>query len=240
MTTFRAAAPNRFGSGISARSVAVVGIGLAVWLYAAPAASADTVLAERGRTGHSAAAEPGGCQLRIRGNLHVGANPPTVSGPNLRRRKKDVTWARFALYFMTTSEQHLATSEWSEWMRVSDRRTRSWTGYQYFVGFWTDFYLIDLRVEWFRGNRRVGWRAHRITTYNYWDQYNVGPLGPISACGQISGPWVWCRPHGDPAAAPEIELGSSCRVGLPRRSLRVFADCFQDSSRSVTDVLSMA
>jgi hypothetical protein len=153
---------------------------------AAPAAEADVVLGQGGRTGYSAAQEPAGCRHYVfpsRGILRAWAAPPVVKGVNLRRGRRDFTRVRYRVHFTAQhSGDNLATSGWSTVQRVSDRRAITWSGLTSFDGDWRGGYYLDLRIEWLRRGRMLGWRAHRIDNYSYYNQYNVGPLGPMGAC----------------------------------------------------------
>lgn len=153
---------------------------------AAPAAEADLVLGREGRTGSSAAQEPAGCRHYAfpgRGILRAWALPPVVKGVNLRRGRRDYTRVRYRVHFTAQhSNENLATSGWSGMQRVSDRRAVTWSGTTSFEGDYRSGYYLDLRVEWWRHGRLLGWRAHRIDNYSYYNAYNVGPLGPMGSC----------------------------------------------------------
>jgi hypothetical protein len=169
-------------AGTRATRVGLLAALLATVLGAAPAADAHSVLAERGWTGASYIPDRGVCKFRVGGVLQVGTNPPTVTGPNLRRRRRDLTRARYAVWFMRGNGEVLDASNWSGWIRVSDRGWSTWNGFTAFNGDWRNNYLLDFRIEWWKRGRRKGWRAYRMETYNYWDQYNIGPYGPFSSC----------------------------------------------------------
>jgi hypothetical protein len=47
---------------------------------------------------------------------------------------------------------------------------------------WRGNYGVDIRVEWWNSKRMVGWRTYRLSAFQYFDQYNVGPFGPLSSC----------------------------------------------------------
>ncbi len=165
--------------------------GLATVAAAAPAARADIILGQHGRTGYSAAQEPAGCRYRVfpgRGVLTASTAPPVVKGVNLRRGRRDRSLVRYRVFFTAQhNDQTVDVSGWSGTLRVSDRRAVTWAGAPTaFDGDWRLGYYLDIRVEWWRRGRLLGWRAHRIDTYHYFNQYNAGPIGPLTWCAKVS------------------------------------------------------
>jgi hypothetical protein len=47
---------------------------------------------------------------------------------------------------------------------------------------WRGAYDTDILIEWHNATRRVGWRWERVSRFDYYDQYNTGPYGPLSYC----------------------------------------------------------
>ena len=189
MTKIRDAAKR--GAVCSAvRTISCLSALLALALVVAPAASADLVIGKGGKRGGSFLPDYGICKSRILGKVEIGTHPPTVKGVNLRRGRRDITKVRFKTWFMS-GEAVVAVSNWSNWLRVSDRGWFTWTGYTYFnQGWWQYNYYLDIRVEWWKNGRRRGWRDHRQDNYRYWDQYGVGPAGPFGSCtayGPVAG-----------------------------------------------------
>ena len=76
----------------------------------------------------------------------------------------------------------LATSSWSDYIRVRQSQMRSWPGTTVFDMDWRGNYGADIRIEWSNSKRVVGWRAYRTKAFGFFDQYNAGPFGPISSC----------------------------------------------------------
>ncbi len=149
------------------------------------------ILGQGGKRGASAIPR-GACKYGnngLNGFLRTSAVPPAVSGANVRRRAGDVTRARYRAYLVDASQGHatLEVSGWSGWLRVREGRGSTWQGETAFSGGWRGNYRMDVRIEWWRSGRLVGWRAYRITTYNYFDQYNRGPNGPLSSCYKPQG-----------------------------------------------------
>lgn len=134
----------------------------------------------------------GGCKYGntgLNGFLETSVAAPTVSGANVhRRRRSERSLVRYAVWIVDAADGHatLASSNWSSWVRVSERQRLTWGGAPTaFVGDWRGNYRLDLRIEWWRSGRRIGWRAHRVDSYNWFDQYNTGPYGPVSSCHHL-------------------------------------------------------
>jgi hypothetical protein len=160
---------------------------LVALLCSVPAAAQADVLAAKGKRGRSAV-PTGHCKYGntgLRGFLTTSVRPPVVTGANLRRRRRnDRTSVRYAVYLVDATNGHrtLEVSNWSGWLRVREATRATWSGTTSFTYDWSGNYRVDLRVEWWKAGRRVGWRAHRVTSYQFFDQYNAGPYGPISSC----------------------------------------------------------
>jgi hypothetical protein len=120
----------------------------------------------------------------LRGWLTASVSGPSVTGTNTsRRRHYERSWARYAVWLVGVySGSTYAVSNWSSWLRVRERSWRSWNGITALSADWAGDYRLEVRFEWWRNGRRIGWRSHRITSYRYFDQYNVGPYGPLSWC----------------------------------------------------------
>ena len=145
------------------------------------------VLASAGKRGASRSSAAR-CEYRntgLRGYLTLTAFPPVVRGANLRRGRRDLTWVRYKAYWVDGyTGNTLVSSGWSSWRLASDRRRTTWGGSTYWSADWRGNYLLDIRVEWWKRSRRIGWRAHRTGTYYYYDQYDRGPYGPFSSCAR--------------------------------------------------------
>jgi hypothetical protein len=174
--------PGRRGGFVHrARPLLWITLAGALLLAAVPAAEAHRVLDQYGRVGATALPSSGTCKYRVGGRLEVGSNGPSVTGANLRRRRRDVTFARYKVYLVSGNSIEGQTG-WSGWIRVSDRAWSGWSGYTYFNGDWRYQYHLDFFFEWWKGGRRRGWRDYRMESFLQWDQYNLGPFGPVGAC----------------------------------------------------------
>jgi hypothetical protein len=160
---------------------------LFVLSFAASAEAQSYVLTGAGARGSSYLPE-GRCKYGntgLRGILDTGVAPPVVGGANVRaRRRNERTWVRYRVELVDVNAGHatLITSNWSGWLRVSERATRTWTGFSAFAADWRGNYRLDVLIEWWTSKRRIGWRWHRLERYAFFDQYNTGPYGPISSC----------------------------------------------------------
>jgi hypothetical protein len=156
-------------------------------LVLVPVASADEYLGSGGRPGSSVIDEPGRCKYNRSTQtswLTVSTGTPAVTGANLRRRRRDITKARYKMYLTDAIDgDALDRTGWSGWLRVADNGRGYWTGGASFDGlWWRGAYLIDVRIEWWRKGRLRGWRAHRTNVYHYFNHYNIGPTGPFGSC----------------------------------------------------------
>lgn len=155
-------------------------------LAAAPAASADHVIGTAGKTGVASTGQ-GTCNYLMfpsRGVLRVGTPAPQVSGANTRRRtRRERTYVRYRVHFTDAfSYSTLSVSTWSPFILVRQSQMRTWSGTTLFDGDWRGNYGADIRIEWWNARRMVGWRAYRTKAFGFYDQYRVGPFGPISSC----------------------------------------------------------
>jgi hypothetical protein len=155
-------------------------------LAVAPAAWAQEVIGAGGKQG-AATTSQGTCKYRVfgpRGVLQVGVPAPAVSGANTRRgTRRERTYVRYRVDVTDAwNFSALATSSWSDYIRVRQSQTSSWSGPTSFDMEWRGNYGADIRIEWWNSKRRIGWRAYRTGAFGFYDQYNVGPFGPISSC----------------------------------------------------------
>jgi hypothetical protein len=156
---------------------------------AATAHAAETLGAE-GRIGYAESVEPATCTSYFSPSgryLGMRAPSPLVRGINWRRRRKDYTRVRFQVYLVDyNSYETLWRSGWSGWLRVSDRRLRTWAQDVAVQAGVERSYKIDVRIEWWRRGSLRGWWAYRIDSFSYWDSYNQGPFGPFDGCAALS------------------------------------------------------
>jgi hypothetical protein len=153
---------------------------------AVPALASAEVLNGEGKRGRSSTSR-GDCWYRntgLRGFLITRTRPPTATGANLRRRHRDRSWVHYRAELVDAAYGYrtLATTDWSPWIRVRERRRRTWSGLISFEADWRGSYRIDVLVEWWNRTRKVGYRWHRVTAYDYFNQYDVGPFGPFATC----------------------------------------------------------
>jgi len=166
--------------------LAAAATALLVAPQAAPAAPVD-VLGASGKRG-AAIVHQARCKYGVfgpRGVLQVGARPPVVRGANTRRRtRRERTSVRYRVYITNVfaGNTTLVASEWSGFIRVRQSQRRTWPGFTSFDMEWRGNYGVDIRIEWWNSKRMIGWRAYRINSFQFYDQYNAGPFGPISSC----------------------------------------------------------
>jgi hypothetical protein len=125
-------------------------------------------------------------RTNAQGYLTTSAAPPGVTGADLRAGwGNDWTWVRYRAYLVDSGGNTLQTSGWSGWQQVRDDQAARWSGVTSFSSHWSGAYRIDLRIEWWNSSSMIGWEAHRITRYKYFDMYNIGPYGPFSSCYKL-------------------------------------------------------
>ena len=147
--------------------VAVPVVIAAALLVGAASAQADQFLVQDGRTGSSRLVEPARCQYFGTGGvdsryLELAVSAPAVKGVNLRRGRKDWSRARFAVWVVDAADNYrsLASSEWSSWMRVNDRRVSQWPGVTSFTAGFRGAYSLEVRVD---GSGAAGCLAGGLT-----------------------------------------------------------------------------
>jgi hypothetical protein len=125
----------------------------------------------------------------LRGWLTTSVPPPSVTGANTRRRKRNErTRVRYAVWLVDAyTGATYAVSNWSASLLVRERSWRGWSSGTSFDADWRNNYRLELRIEWWRSGRRIGWRSHRVTAYKFYDHYNTGPYGPIAWCTRYAG-----------------------------------------------------
>jgi hypothetical protein len=161
-------------------------------LAAAPPALAQDVIGAVGKPG-AATTWQGTCKYGVfgpRGVLQVGVPAPDVSGANTRRgTRRERTYVRYRVDATDALSDFatLAASAWSGYIRVRQSETRSWSGLTIFDMDWQGNYGADISIEWWNSKRRIGWRVYRTRAFGFYDQYNVGPYGPISSCYKYIG-----------------------------------------------------
>lgn len=170
----------RAGAGVAAA---------ALWLGGGVPGTAhgqSVVIGEAGSRGYSAVST-NTCAYRVvvaRGILRIGVRGPTVSGANPRpRRRNERTYVRFKIYVTdrAAGDATLIESGWSDWLTLREWETAAW-GPTYYDMDWRGNYGVDVRIEWWNARRLLGWRAQRVTAFHYFDQYGVGPIGPLAWC----------------------------------------------------------
>ena len=171
--------------------LAIVGVVLALAL--ATQASAYTLNAD-GKRG-SSAVPTGSCTYGVfgpRGILTVGVAPPTVTGANTNRRtRRERTYVRYRVEVTDAARDYatITSSGWSSKIFVRQNQSRTWSGATYLEMDWRGSYGADVLVEWWNSKRRIGWRWHRVTAFDYYDQYGRGPYGPFSYCFRNNSPY---------------------------------------------------
>ncbi len=156
---------------------------------AATAAPAEARVYSYGGSTGSAKTVTGYCKYdrtNVSGSLRIAENPPNVSAIN-RTTGTDYNWVRYQAFLIDANNANvLQRSGWSGWLRVSDASYSTWSGTTSWAGLdWRGNYTMDFRIEWWDSSQLLGWQAHRIEPYNYYDMYNVGPIGPITTCRKL-------------------------------------------------------
>jgi hypothetical protein len=162
-------------------------------LAAAPQASASELDA-RGKTGSSIVGK-GTCVYRVfgpNGTLTVGVASPAVSGANTTRRtRRERTYVRHRVEVTDASRNYatLTSSSWSSKILVRQNGARTWSDPTFLRMDWRGSYGADVLIEWWTSKRRVGWRWHRLTAFDYFDHYDRGPYGPFGYCHRYNSPF---------------------------------------------------
>jgi hypothetical protein len=160
---------------------------LTIALAAAAPASAHVVLGGSGLRGASIVGQ-GTCKYGVfgpRGVLQVGIPSPAVSGANTRRgTRRERSYVRYRVFLTDASNNFatLQTSGWSGWLRLRQSTASGWSTPTFFDMDWRGNYGADVRIEWWSSRRMIGWRAHRLTSFGFYNQYDVGPMGPLASC----------------------------------------------------------
>ena len=119
------------------------------------------------------------------GTLATTAFTPAVVGADLRAGVEDITWARYRTFLVDSAGNTADATGWSGWLRASDQRGSVWTGAPAtLVGAWRGSYRLETRIEWWNSSRMLGWAAHAVARYQFFDQFNSGPYGPYSRCAR--------------------------------------------------------
>ena len=136
-----------------------------------------------GDTGHSNTSGTGKCKQTTWRTLVVSAEPPAVTGVDLLGGAKDYTWVRYKAYLVNAyNGATVEQTGWSGWLQAADNQVATWSGISTLSGDLRGNYVMDYRIEWWNSTRQLGWEAHRVGKYNFYNDYNVGPFGPFSSC----------------------------------------------------------
>lgn len=122
------------------------------------------------------------CQWKIYGpssNLVMSAGAPTVFAHNSRAGGgNDSAWVRYRVFVVNANTgATISSSGYSAWSAAYDNKSAVWAGGPtVFTQPSSGQYYIDYRIEW-NVNGSTAWAADRVSSYHYYDQYNVGPFG---------------------------------------------------------------
>lgn len=127
------------------------------------------------------------CKLDTRGNLIVTGSSPRVWARDANRGlHNDVANVRFA-GALEVNGRIVNVTPWSEWRQVWDNESVVWpTGAEMQWGQKNNSLRLGYQVEFH--NVRGGWMGASFVlfdSYNYFNNYNIGPIGPIAACRTI-------------------------------------------------------
>ena len=170
-----------------ARIRTLVRVVVVLAVVAVPPAAHAGVIGGAGQRGASIVGQ-GTCKYGVfgpRGVLQVGVAQPAVSGANTRRgTRRERTWIRYRVFVTDAFRDFatVATSSWSDFIRLRQSDGGTWSSPTILDMDWRGNYGADVRIEWWNSKRMIGWRAHRVTEFLFYDQYDVGPFGPISSC----------------------------------------------------------
>ena len=142
--------------------------------------------AASGAWGPYVADAPIDCRHKVFGAsslLHMHAPAPVVYAKNIRAGGgNDAKWVRFRTFLVDhKTGQTLARNGWSDWVYAYDNRPARWNGTQFFSADARGMYNVEYRIEFWNQTSMVGWVADHSTSYNYFDNGNVGPIR-MSAC----------------------------------------------------------
>ena len=146
-----------------------------------PSSAAAYVLDGRGKQGATSTGWVA-CKFGVFGTyslLTLTGSPPLVTGAPHRRGREFVHYKAFVV---NTSEEVVARTNWSAWLRVRDNRYKTWSGATRLSADWRGNYYFDYRVEWWNKTRRIGMRDLRLRPYYYYTEHNEGPIGPFNSC----------------------------------------------------------
>jgi hypothetical protein len=142
--------------------------------------------ADSGAVGPYSVDAPIDCRHKVFGAsslLHMNAPGPIVLAKNFHAGGgNDAAWVRFRTFLVDhRTGQTLARNGWSDWVYAYDNRPARWTGSQFFSADARGMYNVQYRIEFWNQTSMVGWVADHSTTYNYYDNGNLGPIR-MSAC----------------------------------------------------------
>lgn len=124
-------------------------------------------------------------RTNVNGWMRTATSPPVVTGANpTYGAGNDWSWVRYRAFLVRLDTGATVTSTgWSGWLSVRDDQSATWSGTTLLDGTdWRGNYVVDYRIEWWNSTRILGWQAHRLTPYVYYDGISSGSYGPISSC----------------------------------------------------------
>jgi hypothetical protein len=129
------------------------------------------------------------CKWRIHGvssTLVMTAQPPRVwAADTASGSGNDASWVRYNAYVVDASTgTTLGEGTYSGWVVATDQTPATWAGETTFVQPFNGNYYVDYRIEFWSAVALTGWVAERHGSYLYYDQYNRGPIGPLSSCAR--------------------------------------------------------
>jgi hypothetical protein len=166
----------------SARVACVLAVGLSLLLAgSAVAAQAALPIGGAGKRGPNvvfgASCKYGSAPFP--GYLRVATRPPKVQGAPTRSGPE---WVRYRAWLVDSAGNDVLVSPWSGWLQARDGAWATWRGETVFTANWRGNYRIEFRIEWWNKTQRIGWQAHRITDYLYFDEWNTAWGGPFTSC----------------------------------------------------------
>ncbi len=150
--------------------LALLGVGLAAGTAGATVAAAAGMIGPSG-VGHA------GCSNKAYTNtLQIQVAPPTVYARNFNAGAgNDAQYVRYAVYLVNARTGATVGSTGFSGIAVAvDNAPARFTGSSFFNAASNGMYVVQIRVEWLNNARTavVGWAAHTLDGYRYFDVYN--------------------------------------------------------------------
>jgi hypothetical protein len=168
------------------RTLAATLAALALVLIGASHASADITGGSGAVAGYSV--PTGSCKYNgVNGTLTISVAPPQVYAKNVYAgANNDSAYIRYRVFAVDANTGNtIASSGYSGYGYATDVTPARFSGSTAFSQTWRGNYRLVIRIEWWNSTQLKGWLDERLTRYNYYNQYNAGPYGPMSSCAKF-------------------------------------------------------